>query len=375
MYIRKRRLGFKGVLYILLCLVIIAAAAAGIFMYMNGMFNFSDDDTVECTDHEWKTINTKNATCLAEGSKQYRCKLCSEEKTEVLSALGHETQTIQAKAATCTSEGKTEGTECKRCETVITPSVELDMLPHQLVTTYPEPVLPTCTSNGYVGGVHCSVCKTTVTPPQQTPALNHEYVPAENVAPTCASDGYEGGVWCKHCHKYNEPPTVVIPAITDRHTGTIVPDKDGEGNILKANCSEDVYGECDVCGERLVIEAKSSDKHDWVMISEEELPDCKTGTDGHTAAYECSVCKIAIGGDVISHELCHDPDSEYCTLKQRDSYIIEPDEDTAGRVVVECTGNCGLTYETDVPPLGSGDFNEDNNIYPDDMVGKSDDEE
>ena len=372
MYYRKRRLGIKTKLYLFLCFVIIAAAAAGIFAYMTGMLGPGQQTPVEC-DHKWKTLREKEATCDEAGAKYLRCEYCMEEKETPIKALGHKLVATVETPATCLAPGRTASERCTRitCSYSKSPAI-IPQLEHNYVTMYETPVDPTCTSNGYSGGEYCSMCHTVSVQPEVIPALVHNYVPADDVPATCKTEGAKGGTWCEFCHKYDQQPTEIIPVVTDGHTGNIV-DTDEHGNKLAATCTSDAYGYCDECGASVLVEAMNSDKHTWVMTSEGELPDCRTKTDGVTATYECTDCHLTLGGDVISHELCHTEGSKYCLIEKNASNILDPTETSAGLAVVTCKGGCGLTYKVDIPALGSGDFNTDNDVFPDGILGKEED--
>ena len=66
--------------------------------------------------HDYKWVVTKEATCEATGSRQYKCTKCSKvDKTETLPALGHDYKLKQtAKPATCTTDG-VDIYVCSRC--------------------------------------------------------------------------------------------------------------------------------------------------------------------------------------------------------------------------------------------------------------------
>lgn len=70
-------------------------------------------DWEECT-HKWDDgVVTKEATCTQKGEIVYTCSKCSEEKTEVLPALGHDYVGTFV-AATCEEDAKTHYV-CSRC--------------------------------------------------------------------------------------------------------------------------------------------------------------------------------------------------------------------------------------------------------------------
>jgi len=68
--------------------------------------------------HTYAWVNTKNPTCTAKGTKQYRCTKCNAQyynsPTLSVDALGHNWTTVTTKQPTCGTSG-TYVTKCSRC--------------------------------------------------------------------------------------------------------------------------------------------------------------------------------------------------------------------------------------------------------------------
>ena len=59
---------------------------------------------------------TTEAKCETVGEKTYTCSLCGGTKTEEIKVLGHDTSKVDAKDATCTADGNKEYYTCSRCD-------------------------------------------------------------------------------------------------------------------------------------------------------------------------------------------------------------------------------------------------------------------
>lgn len=79
--------------------------------------------------HNYTPSVTRLPTCTEEGILLYSCS-CGDSYTQPIPALGHDVAVSAALAPTCTLPGHTEGSFCKRCETVLTPEQPIDALGH-----------------------------------------------------------------------------------------------------------------------------------------------------------------------------------------------------------------------------------------------------
>ena len=124
---------------------------------------YSDAELALSPVHEWDagTI-TSQPTCSKPGIKTYKCKLCSETKTEEFGPLkAHTVVNDPAVAATCTTSGKTVGSHCSVCGTVITAQTTIPAKGHTKQVLVPA-VAPTLFSTGRTEGSTCTVCGTAV---------------------------------------------------------------------------------------------------------------------------------------------------------------------------------------------------------------------
>lgn len=327
--------------------------------------------------HEWAVDKKKDATCYKEGSATYECEVCGEKKTETLPLLAHKLQKISAVSPTCTEPGKTAGERCRvpGCG-YRTGGEDIPMLNHSPVIT--PATEPTCVSKGYTEGIHCSVCLDNLLPSEidaekypelaamkpceEIPALDHLEVEAGYIAPTCASEGSEGGTVCSRCGHVMTAPTKIYDKLTT-HAEYVV--------ISVADCTNDGYSRCVLCGDEQISSYKDPDKHVWVIDEEGIAPDCTTKTNGKTASYKCGVagCDTIITSTDISWELLHDESSEYCSIVWDENNSFAATTEHAGEKYGECSG-CGFKLRIDIPMIDDNkDFNEDNNIYPEDVIG------
>ena len=208
-------------------------------------------------------------------------------------------------------------------------------------------------------GEHCSVCLNIITEPAVTyDALGHDLVDAGYIAPTCASEGSIGGTHCSRCGHMGEAPSEILPKLKEHSAEFVV--------VSRADCVNDGYSECPVCKVRVKSEDSSPDKHLWVIDTPAVAPNCATETDGKTAVHKCSICETAVGGVTVEWEILHEDGNDACTITWIET--IPATETSAGEKLGTCSG-CDLSIRVDIPVISGGDFNEDNNIYPEDIIG------
>lgn len=105
----------------------------------------------QCT-HHYAAPKITNATCTANGKKEYICTYCSYKHCEPIKVLGHSYTSKIVKKATCTEKGKKQYT-CSRCSHKY--SASIPALGHKYKT---KVVKPTYFAEGYT--LHtCSQCK------------------------------------------------------------------------------------------------------------------------------------------------------------------------------------------------------------------------
>lgn len=307
--------------------------------------------------HTWLIEKETPAKCYAEGSRVLVCEVCSESQTLVLPKAAHVETPIVEKAATCTKPGNKAGSKC------LTPGCNyktggesIPVLGHVAVDTPAKE--PTCTELGYsTGGQHCATCSEVLKAPDETyPTIGHNYVDAGYHAPTCAAEGYLGGTRCDSCGKVGDAPIETYDKLEEHSAELVI--------ISYATCTTDGYKECPVCHAQEVWEQKNKDLHAFNNLIEPAVAaSCVTKTNGKTAIYQCSNpgCEVKVGGLEISWETLHGEDLKWET-------VIEATKDNAGEKIATCPV-CNETFRMDIPPITDGDFNDDNNIYDDDIVG------
>ena len=89
--------------------------------------------TISC-DHQYdEGVVVTEPDCTHEGVRKYTCKICSEEKTESIKALGHTAALAPMVLPTCTRAGKTQGKYCYTCGVVLKEQEVIPALGHNYV--------------------------------------------------------------------------------------------------------------------------------------------------------------------------------------------------------------------------------------------------
>lgn len=271
-----------------------------------------------CEECDYELIDEQEPDCVNDGYKTYRCKVCYDQYTEVIDALGHvETVFVEAVEPTCTEPGSTADIRCSECGLKLVKPVEIPALGHdwdELADIEPtcgddglsgaktckrcgeeiegtvipatgahkyefQPkVEPTCTEEGHEAGMVCSVCGQAAATGDTIPALGHtpETIPA--VAPTCTATGLTEGVKCSVCDEILTAPETVPAAGHDWE----------EQVVEAATCQKEgkVLRTCKVCGalETVATEKTAHTWGEWEITTEatKEADGEKTRT--------CSVC-------------------------------------------------------------------------------------
>ena len=102
----------------------VTLAAGHVGHWFQGTFGFEvthqyDDGTV-----------VVDATCTEKGSKIYTCRVCGEERTEVIEKKPHTEKTLDAVSPTCLGTGLSAGLKCDECGEVIIAQEEVAALGH-----------------------------------------------------------------------------------------------------------------------------------------------------------------------------------------------------------------------------------------------------
>ena len=298
-------------------------------------------------------IPKKDATCTAEGNKEYwTCGTCgkifsdAEGKTEielsatVIPATGHTLTKTEEKAPTCTADGNKEYWTCGTCGKIFSDAegkteIELSatVIPatgHTLTKT--EEKAPTCTADGNKEYWTCGTCgkifsdaegKTEIELSATViPATGHTLTKTEEKAPTCTADGNKEYWTCGTCGKIFsdaegkteiELSATVIPA-----TGHTLTKTEEKAPTCTADGNKE-YWTCGTCGKIFSdAEGKTEIELSATVIpatghtltkTEEKAPTCTA--DGNKEYWTCGTCgkifsdaegktEIALSDTVIS---------------------------------------------------------------------------
>ena len=230
--------------------------------------------------HRWNAGEiTTAATCTEEGVMTYTCTVCSETKTEAISATGHTSVEVAEQPATCTEAGHTAGTKCSVCDAILSGMEEIPATGHTEVVD--AAVAATCTKTGLTEGKHCSVCNEVLVKQEVIPAKGHTEVIDPAVEPTCTEPGKTEGKHCSVCNTVLVEQTVV--------------DAKGHTEVIDAakapTCTEPGLTEgkhCSACNEVIVkqeVIAATGHKPEIRNAVEATLT-----TPGYTGDTYCSVC-------------------------------------------------------------------------------------
>lgn len=153
-----------------------------------------DSSSPEEHHHEFKLINTVEATCTEPGYESYLCSCGEQDVKSASGALGHSYSKTVINA-TCTDSGYTTYT-CTRCGHTYK-SDHTDALGHNLVLS--QTVKATCTKNGYTEHF-CSRCNYKYRPAEEyTSALGHAWGDwTVTKAATTTAEGVKTSV-CERC--------------------------------------------------------------------------------------------------------------------------------------------------------------------------------
>ena len=160
-------------------------------------------------------VVTTKQTCIAQGSQEHSCSICSLKETSAIPANGHKAVKDAAVAATCTKTGKTEGSHCSVCGAVIKQQTVIPVNGHKAVKD--AAVSAACTKNGKTEGSHCSVCGTVIKQQTVVPALGHSwgsYTTTKKATALTAGEQVRTCSRCKAQEKRSIPTLKATYAIT-----------------------------------------------------------------------------------------------------------------------------------------------------------------
>ncbi len=238
----------------------------------------SDGKILPKKDHEYEVSEKQEATCTTDGYILSVCKVCGDEKREVLPATGHQhTEIRNKKEATCKEEGYTGDTYCKDCGEKLSDGKTIAKTTEHTWNAGKVTKAATCTEKG-VKLYTCTVCDKVKT--EEIPATGHQHTEVRNkTEATCTKEGYTGDTYCTDCGE-------------KLSSGEVIPKKDHryeEKERNEANCEREGYVLfiCKTCGdEKREVLPKTDHQHTEVRNKEEAT--CTEG--GYTGDTYCTDC-------------------------------------------------------------------------------------
>lgn len=105
--------------------------------------------------HDYTDRVTVQPACVTAGERTYTCTKCGDLYTEEIPADGHDIVIDQPTEASCTKTGRTEGSHCRKCETILTIQKEIPAKGH----SYKTNTIPATTKKDGSMVTQCSVCQ------------------------------------------------------------------------------------------------------------------------------------------------------------------------------------------------------------------------
>lgn len=322
---------------------------------------------------EW--VETKAATCTAEGTKERTCTVCNKAKeTLPIAKLAHmyAPNLETGVAASCTKEGYLANT-CTLCGDTYWSTQP--KLPHDWDGKVDVTVKPVCGTNGAEYDV-CSVCGARHVIKELESEGAHEIQQVVLVAPTCEKDGVAQDV-CSLCFrnigaeypiaKLNHTYTSVVvkPTCTEKGYTEYTCTREGCGfvtkadyvdkephdyditEVVKATCTEKGYTvlTCKDCEFSCKVDYTEPNGH--TDIEMEPIPATCT-TSGWTRGHKCKVCGEVTRGTEIP-ALGH-------TLEA--AVTVAPTCTKKGSVTTRCSV-CGEIVVSEILPAEGHMFSKD----------------
>ena len=238
----------------------------------------SSGEVISKKAHDYEVKDRQEPTCTTDGYVLSVCKVCRDEKQEVLPATGHQhTEIRNKKEATCKAEGYTGDMYCKDCGEKLSDGKTIAKTTKHTWDAGKVTKAATCTEKG-VKTYTCTVCGATKT--EEIAATGHQHTEVRNkVEATCTKEGYSGDVYCTDCG-------------TKLSSGTEIARKAHEYEERErneANCKRNGYilFVCKVCGdEKREVLPKTDHQHTEIRNKEEAT--CTEG--GYTGDTYCTDC-------------------------------------------------------------------------------------
>ena len=169
--------------------------------------------------HEYEERERNEANCKRNGYILFVCKVCGDEKREVLPKTDHQHTEIRNKEeATCTEGGYTGDTYCTDCGEKLSSGKETPATGH-IHIGYLGKKEATCENDGYTGDAYCKDCGITLKIGKNIPALGHTWEKKSVISPTYTKKGTITYI-CKRCKEKKAVTTkkLAYPKAGTRYT-------------------------------------------------------------------------------------------------------------------------------------------------------------
>lgn len=169
--------------------------------------------------HEYEERERNEANCKRNGYILFVCKVCGDEKRDVLPKTDHQHTEIRNKVeATCTDEGYTGDTYCTDCGEKLSDGKKIPATGH-IHIGYLGKKEATCENDGYTGDAYCKDCGITLKIGKNIPALGHTWEKKSVISPTYTKKGTITYI-CKRCKEKKAVTTkkLAYPKVGTRYT-------------------------------------------------------------------------------------------------------------------------------------------------------------
>ena len=187
--------------------------------------------------HEYEERERNEANCKRNGYILFVCKVCGDEKREVLPKTDHQHTEIRNKEeATCTEGGYTGDTYCTDCGEKLSSGKETPATGH-IHIGYLGKKEATCENDGYTGDAYCKDCGITLKIGKNIPALGHTWEKKSVISPTYTKKGTITYI-CKRC---KEKKAVTTKKLAYPKVGTTYLVSGSTYKVTKAGAEVMVY--------------------------------------------------------------------------------------------------------------------------------------
>lgn len=284
----------------------------------------SSGEVISKKAHDYEVKDRQEPTCTTDGYVLSVCKVCRDEKQEVLPATGHQhTEIRNKKEATCKTEGYTGDMYCKDCGEKLSDGKTIAKTTEHTWDAGKVTKAATCTEKG-VKTYTCTVCGATKT--EEIAATGHQHTEVRNkVEATCTKEGYSGDVYCTDCgtklssgteiarkaHEYEERERneanckrngyiLFVCKVCGDEKREVLPKTDHQHteirNKVEATCTDEGYtGDtyCTDCGEKL-SDGKKIPATGHIHIGYLGKKEATCENDGYTGDAYCKDCGITL---------------------------------------------------------------------------------